>query len=128
VKPQTMLIAEDNPASLHLYEHALSQADLRILTADNGNLMLFELEHEPVDLLVTDTQMPDLASTEWVGPLHEKRPGLPIILVVNKLTDVGWKGAAKEHGIKAFIRKPINLWVLKQIVLEILFPRQLTHR
>jgi DNA-binding NtrC family response regulator len=127
VTRRILLIAEDNPALLHLYENVLSDGQFKILTADNGNLLIFELEHEPIDLLISDARISDLPPVEWVGRIHRKRPGLPIVLVDDDLKDIRLDLTAHECGIKAFLRKPVDLWVLKQIVEEILFPSHLSR-
>jgi two-component system, NtrC family, nitrogen regulation response regulator GlnG len=127
VTKRTLLIAEDNPALLHLYENVLPDGHFKILTADNGNLLYFELEHEPVDLLISDTRIPDLPLPEWVGRIHRKQPELPIVLVDEDLKDIWQDQTAKECGIKAYLRKPVNLWVLKRIISEILFPFPILH-
>ncbi|MCA9057950.1 MAG: response regulator, partial [Planctomycetaceae bacterium] len=60
-----ILVAEDNRILLDVLRFNLVRAGYEVLTAMNGLEALTVLrEHQPIDLLITDCQMPGLSGVE----------------------------------------------------------------
>ena len=78
-----VLIVDDNyyfltglSMSLHGY-----LKDCNILTAGNGRKALEIMEYIPVDLVVTDLEMPIMDGYELVESVKKKQPGLPVFVM-----------------------------------------------
>ena len=74
-----------------------------------------------MDLVITDMSMPGMNGMELTAALMEIRPDIPIILCTGFSEHVT-ETSAKEHGIKAFILKPLNLYRLAATIREVLEP------
>ncbi len=120
-EPLTILIAEDEKASVFLYTEELIEAGYRTVTAENGYQALGMLEDEPVALLVTDIKMPDMDAFELIPRVREQFPHLPIIVVSafkNKKEEIN----AMNLNISGFFTKPVDMDALKKKIAEILAP------
>jgi DNA-binding response OmpR family regulator len=120
-EPLTVLIAEDEKASVFLYTEELIEAGYRTVTAENGYQALGMLEDEPVALLVTDIKMPDMDAFELIPRVREQFPHLPIIVVSafkNKEEEI----KALNLNISGFFTKPVDMDALKKRIAEILAP------
>ena len=115
----TLLVAEDEKASLFLYMEELSEAGYHVLTAENGLQVLGTLEDQKVALLVTDVKMPDMNAFELVPRVRADFPKLPIIVVSafkGMENDINLKG----YSIAAFLSKPVPMALLKETIRGIL--------
>jgi CheY-like chemotaxis protein len=104
----TILVAEDEKASLFLYLEELSEEGYRVLTAENGLQVLGLLEDQKVDLLMTDVKMPDMHAFEMVPLVRAQFPNLPIIVVS------AFKGLEDDFHLKGFniadfFSKPVDM-------------------
>ena len=115
----TILVAEDEKASLFLYLEELSEEGYRVLTAENGLQVLGTLEDHKVDLLMTDVKMPDMNAFELVPQVRAEFPNLPII-VVSAFKGLEDDFHLKGSNIAAFFSKPVEMGLLKANIREIL--------
>jgi CheY-like chemotaxis protein len=120
-EPLTILIAEDEKASVFLYTEILIEAGYRTVTAENGYQALGMLEDEPVALLLTDIKMPDMDAFELIPRVREQHPDLPII-VVSAFKDKKEELDALNFKISGFFTKPVDMDMLKLKIAEILAP------
>jgi DNA-binding NarL/FixJ family response regulator len=106
----TVLVIDDEPASLHMITAALESADIAVLVATSGEAALELLENILPDLILIDARMPGLDGFETTVRIkHAPRlSGIPVIFMTG-LTE-------NEHVIEAFevggidyLRKPVNL-------------------
>jgi signal transduction histidine kinase/ActR/RegA family two-component response regulator len=107
----TVLYIEDNLANLQLVERVLERiADVRLLSAIQGNLGLeLAREHRP-DLVLLDLHLPDLPGREVLLRLKAE-PALrdvPIVVVTADATE-GEQKRMLEAGAHAYITKPIDV-------------------
>ena len=115
----TVLVAEDEKASLFLYLEELSEEGYRVLTAENGLQVLGTLEDQHVDLLVTDVKMPDMHAFDMIPKVRADFPDLPIIVVS------AFKGLEDDFHLKGFhiadfFSKPVEMALLKDKIRSIL--------
>ncbi len=116
---RTLLVAEDEKASLYLYFEELGEEGYRVLTAENGLQVLGTLEDRRVDLLVTDVKMPDMHAFDMIPLVRAEYPDLPII-VVSAYRGLEDDFHLRGFAIDAFLTKPVDMRVLKAKVREIL--------
>jgi signal transduction histidine kinase len=104
-----VLIVDDFPDTLALYEAMLAESGHRVRTASSGveALRLVE-EHEP-ELVLLDVSMPGLDGVEVLRRLRARRGGGPSVLM---LTAARREPHAIEAGLKegadAYLTKPID--------------------
>jgi len=92
-RPETILVVEDEPAVLTLFERVLSGAGYIVVTASSGveALAVTAYRSGAIDLLVSDAVMPGMAGLELARQLRLERPDLPILFVS------GWAGEAFDR-------------------------------
>ncbi|MFH1449216.1 MAG: response regulator [bacterium] len=122
-----VLIADDEVHIRKILEHALTEAGYDVSVAQDGEEAINIIEKEPVDLVITDLDMPKLNGFELTARLKqdEKTKNIPVII----LTALGQddemqkakKSGADEIASKPFSSKKITEMVnsmLKQEVKE----------
>lgn len=113
----TILVVENEVSNRILIERVLSTRGYRCLSASNGYEALHILDHEQVDLILTDLSMPVLDGYRTTQ-LIRARPGMatiPIVAVTAfALNDEG--EAAKEIGCTEYLTKPFKPRQLLEVV------------
>ena len=84
-------------------------------------LALVEADPSAFDLVVTDLTMPGLTGDQLAARLVAIRPDLPIVLATGFEAALTPE-AARRVGIRALVRKPLDLKGLAQVVAEALGP------
>ncbi len=117
VRPITILVVENEVSNRILIERVLSTRGYRCLSATNGYEALDLLDHEHVDLILTDLSMPVLDGYRTTQ-LIRARPGMktvPIVAVTAfALNDEG--EAAKKIGCTEYLTKPFKPRQLLEVV------------
>ncbi len=117
----TILIVENELSNRILIERVLSTRGYRCLSASNGREALDLLDHEQVNLILTDLSMPVLDGFRTTQ-LIRARPGLekiPIVAVTAfALNDEG--EAAKRIGCTEYLTKPFKPRQLLELVERLL--------
>lgn len=113
----TILIVENEVSNRILIEKVLSTRGFRCLSASNGREALDILDHETVDLILTDLSMPILDGYRTTQ-LIRARPGLaqvPIVAVTAyALNDEN--EAAIQIGCNEYLTKPFKPRQLLEVV------------
>lgn len=80
---KNILIADDEkPFLLSLKDGLKEHADsFNVMTAENGAEAVTILQHQPVDLLVTDLKMPIMDGFELLAHLSRHHPTIPVIVM-----------------------------------------------
>jgi CheY-like chemotaxis protein len=116
-----ILIIENEVSNRILVERVLSTRGYRCISASHGREALQILEHEQVDLILTDLSMPVLDGYRTTQ-LIRARPGMekvPIIAVTAfALSDEG--EAAKRIGCTEYLTKPFKPKQLLEVVERLL--------
>lgn len=120
----SVLAVEDNEEILQLIQRLLSN-DYQVYTAMNGKEAMLILEHEKIDIIVSDIMMPGMDGIELCKTLKNnlEYSHIPIILLTAK-TDEQDRAKAYETGADAFISKPFNLNVLYARISNLLRNRE----
>src|SRR6266446_9361504 len=117
VRQRTILIVENEVSNRILIERVLSTRGYRCVSASNGLEALNILDHEQVDLILTDLSMPVLDGYRTTQ-LIRARPGMekiPIVAVTAfALNDEG--EAARQIGCTEYLTKPFKPRQLLELV------------
>jgi PAS domain S-box-containing protein len=88
-----ILVVDDDLGICQSLRDLLTQEGCEVVVATGGREALAKLEHEAVDLVISDVVMPDLDGHELFLQLRERWPDLPVVLMTAFHFD-------KDHVIK----------------------------
>lgn len=116
-----ILIVDDTPHIHRLLTLMLQRINHTTICADSGPKALEQLESNPVDLMITDLNMPDMNGFTLMEKVRskEKFKNLPIIM----LSATGQEQAsqvATQKGANRFMSQPVSTWELNRVVSECL--------
>ena len=111
-----ILIVEDELETLHILEHILKSESYKVSTAISCNIafdiiLKLERKREPIDLLITDIQMPDFSGEELLECINLIGTKFPII-VITGYGNEELQLELKYKGCKKYIEKPFSKEVL----------------
>jgi len=117
-----VLVVDDEEYMRSLLSCALSRAGFLVTTLADATKALALLTNgsagpDPVDLLLTDFDMPGVSGLELVDALIADGVELPCLLMSGS-SDGMLAAEAFSRGCKGFIRKPFNLPVLVEHIQE----------
>ena len=78
-----------------------------VLAADSGAVALELLEHNTVDLVLSDIRMPGMDGLELLSAIRAKHPGVPVILLT-AYGEVATAVEAMRDGAADYLSKPVN--------------------
>ena len=115
-----MLVIDDDPMMLELYQEVLTRAGHEVVLAENGTQGLARAERQP-ELIVVDLMMPNLNGYEFVRQFraldgHGKTP----VIAASGLSTGEW---ALRAGADRFLAKPFRSQELIALVDELLAER-----
>ena len=105
-----ILLVDDDPLMVRMYEKKLTNAGFSVTTAGNGKEALEKLNVEIPDLMLLDIMMPDINGLEVLKRVKAatKTKNLPVIM----LTNVGGGDEDAEKGLElgavAYLTKATN--------------------
>jgi len=119
-----ILIVDDSSAMQHLIERVIRISGVDVTEfhrALNGNLALALLETSPVDLILTDVNMPECGGEELVRRLRldPRLRNIPVIVVSTDATRARVDQITKL-GAKAYIAKPFTPEQLRAVIKDVL--------
>ena len=111
----SILVVDDDPMVREVTALMLADAGHEVHEAADGAAALsFLLNGGPVDLLLTDINMPDMDGLELVRQAKARWPGLSVLLV---------SGRPQPPGTQAFMAKPFGWETLLRAVARMVPPR-----
>ncbi|TDM51834.1 SpoIIE family protein phosphatase [Aliivibrio fischeri] len=106
-KQPHILIVEDDAIQSKLLQ-AYLKSDFSITTKINGREALKFLQHNSVDLIISDIQMPEMSGLELRSQLEkENNFSIPFIFL-SRIQDTNTVNYAAELGIDDFLQKPVQ--------------------
>ncbi len=104
-----VLIVDDSISMRKLVQATLIEAGHRVVEAEDGVVALARVTESPVDLVITDINMPNMDGLTLLGELR-KLPDLKFtpILVLTTEMDPEKKKTAKQRGATGWLVKPFN--------------------
>lgn len=123
VVPLLVLVIDDDPPSREILACILRKAGYLVVEAAAGPEGLRRLCEAPVDLVVTDLQMPGLSGWEVARAVRRSRPSLPVVLVTGNPEVVHARPDLREL-VSAILLKPFAAKSLEAIVEEVTATRR----
>lgn len=111
-----VLIAEDTEANYLYLVEALRRTNVEIIRARNGKEAVeVVMEHNDIDLVLMDVNMPVMDGFEATQNIKEKKRKLPVVAqTALNISDV--ENKAKKVGVDDIIYKPIKLKLFLKII------------
>ncbi len=116
-----VLLIDDNDMVRRTIAELLRRSGLVVAEAESGAEGLAKLAEAPLDLVVTDLQMPGMNGWELARASKARTPNLPVII----LTGWGESPAGSEGGncpADRIVAKPIERLQLLKIIAELVAP------
>ena len=116
------LILDDSSVMRKIVARALRLAGIDPLTvyeAESGTEALDLLARTPVDLIVSDIDIPSTDGLEFLRQVQARHPGIPVVVVTTESSAAYVKEAIRA-GVQAYLRKPFTADQIKDRVLPLL--------
>lgn len=111
----TILLVDDDEPVLNNTATMLEELGYRVRKASSARDALILLEHEPVDLVITDYAMPFMSGLNLAAEISQHWPALPVILVSGYVE----RHALTRHDIP-FLSKPFSLTRIDALITDVL--------
>ncbi|HEB56075.1 MAG TPA: sigma-54-dependent Fis family transcriptional regulator [Gammaproteobacteria bacterium] len=111
----TILVVEDDESLSEALQDTLQMAGYRVCVAENGLMALRLLEHEAVDLIISDINMPKMDGHSLLKKVRVQFPDIPIILMTAYGT-IQQAVDAMRDGAADYMVKPFEAEVLVNMV------------
>lgn len=121
----TLLLVDDEPGILSSLRRLLRPAGYTIHTAESGKAGLEILEHEAVDLVISDMRMPEMDGARFLEQVRSRWPGTTRILLTGYADVTSTIEAINRGEIFRYIAKPWDDNDLTLIVRDALERRRL---
>jgi CheY-like chemotaxis protein len=117
VSRRRVLFVDDSPeflATIRKVMSSLSEGTWDVLVAEGAGTALTLLQHQPVDLIVTDIEMPVVDGVQFLRLLQRKYPATPRTALSSYLTEER-RAACLEAGAEICFEKPVTPDGMKQL-------------
>lgn len=123
--PATLLLVDDEASILSSLRRLLRPAGYRILTAESGRAGLDILEHEVVDLVISDMRMPEMDGAKFLEQVRSRWPEVTRLLLTGYADVTSTIEAINRGEIYRYISKPWDDNELTLIIRDALERRRL---
>lgn len=122
---ETILIVEDNPQNMKLFEMLLGAKGYALLKAIDGEEAMDIAKRARPDLIIMDVRLPRMNGLEVTKKLRENPAfSRTPIIATTAYAMKGDKERAIEAGCNAYLSKPFDIHELTEMIAEMLLPRQ----
>jgi DNA-binding NtrC family response regulator len=121
--PASVLIVDDDPASLHFLSLALADTVSSVRCAKGGIAALLAIEQEMPSLVISDLRMPGMDGLELLRLVKERWPELPFLMITVD-QDVGTVVETVRLGAVNYLVKPVSPGVLQSAAVRALASRR----
>jgi DNA-binding NtrC family response regulator len=120
----TILIVEDEAKMRRLLELNLGEDGFDTRSAADAEAGLEMLQHDPVDLVITDLKLPGMGGLEFLHAVKRMNAALPVI-VMTAFGTVETAVEAMKAGASDYVLKPFSLAEMRMVVHKELDVRRL---
>lgn len=119
---ESILFVEDDEDQLVLIPRVLSQLGYSVIALPTGWEAYAHVlaDNQPIDLIITDYDMPEMNGLQLAQQIETVNPTIPIIIVTGRKKPEGMDTAAAN--IKKLISKPYNKTTISEAIREVLEP------
>jgi two-component system, cell cycle response regulator DivK len=108
--PKRILVVEDNPMNLKLFQDVLTAYGYEVMAAETGQAALDIVRDLLPDLVILDIQLPDISGLDIARKFKDddRLKTIPIVAVTS-FAMAGDEEKALAMGCDAYITKPISI-------------------
>jgi len=116
-----VLYVDDDPVMVLMVQALLQRLGYRVTCLQDPRQALARAEagDDPIDLVVTDFNMPELSGLDLALRLAQSRPALPVVVSSGHVTD-GLRADAQRAGVRQVLQKEYTLEQLGTLVHQVL--------
>ncbi len=113
----TLLIVDDEPRVRDFLVRALQRSGHEVLVAADGRqaLEVYDRHKGRIDAVLLDVTMPEMGGGEVLRALHQRSPGLPVMLM-SGFTEAETRGQFGHSSYAGFLQKPFSLDTLRAAI------------
>ncbi|MDP6039790.1 MAG: response regulator, partial [Candidatus Latescibacteria bacterium] len=104
----SIAVIDDDPDGLQTLGEYLSARNHKVHLASNGRDGLAILQHDPIDMVITDLKMPDINGFEVLREVRKTHPTIEVIMIT-AFGDVEGAVRAMREGAFDFFTKPFDV-------------------
>ena len=110
-----LLLVDDDPAVLRVYERCLARRGVSVVTACNGKQAVEQVMKGSFDVIVSDVSMPEMTGIEFLETVRAHDLDVPVILMTGQPS---FESAvhAIEYGVFRYLAKPVDVSELLETV------------
>ncbi len=119
---KNLLVVDDSATTRMLITLTLKKGDaFNIIEASDGTEAVTRLDSEPIDIVLTDINMPKMDGLELISHIRSRqtKQDLPIIVITTQ-GEESKRDKGLELGANAYILKPISGAKLQTLVKDLL--------
>lgn len=108
--PHHVLVSEDDSALRNVIRFCLEAAGFQVVACRDGQEALVQLDQQPVDMVVTDMQMPRMDGLELCQKLRAdgRYSHLPVLMLTAKGLELDAERLRGELGLAEVMFKPFS--------------------
>lgn len=115
-----ILIVDDQPLVLEVLIEILSRGPYTIMGAESAEEALELMNHEPIDVVISDERMPGMQGSEFLAVVRKQYPDTVRIILTGHASVEAAIRAINESEIFRFLTKPANSQDLHKAVKDAL--------
>lgn len=123
-RPPMILVIDDEAITLNNLSHILKKEGYDVVAVDSGTKALAQLGTMEFDLVITDYKMEKVDGLQVLARCRSLQPLTEVILITGYAT-VDMAVQAMRDGAYFYIAKPFKIEMVRKVVKEALFKRQL---
>lgn len=108
IKQNTVWVLDDDKSIRWVLEKSLNRAGVTTQTFDNGDDLLYKLEKERPDAIISDIRMPGINGLDLLSTVHEQHPLLPVIIMTAH-SDLDSAVSSYSRGAFEYLPKPFDI-------------------
>ncbi|MEZ4669672.1 MAG: response regulator [Anaerolineae bacterium] len=119
-----VLISEDDPHIMRLYETLLSRLGLHTISIPHAQQALDFIRHNPVSLIISDLHKPIMNGLDMLCHLRNNPATADVpFIMVTATPDIGTQKVFAELGGNVMLSKPFNVQTFSNAVLKLVEPQ-----
>ena len=119
MKKPNILIVDDNKAFLELFTALPEAENFHVTPTTSAKRAIQILNDKPVDLIISDLQMPEMSGIELFAAVQDLYPDIPVIFITGYASPDA-QVQAEGLGAKNYMFKPFDMDALLQAIREAL--------